>query len=119
MYAFYGSLRKGMDLYKKFEFDLQYKFSLWLPGYDLYSLGPYPCAIKSKNSGSKILIEVMHITSPMAEQKIFDIERNAGYYFEEVTIGKQLVGMFLYEHSANYPKVLHGDWVTFFGEQRK
>jgi gamma-glutamylcyclotransferase (GGCT)/AIG2-like uncharacterized protein YtfP len=59
MYAFYGSLRKGMDLYKKFETDLKYKFSLWLPGYDLYSLGPYPCAVKSTNAGSKILIEVM------------------------------------------------------------
>jgi len=118
MYAFYGSLRKGMNLYEKFEFDLQYKFSAWLPGYELYSLGPYPFAVQTKNPASKILVEVMQVTNPFTDQKIFDIERDAGYHLLEIEIKKQFVGIYLFEQVTNYPKVLHGDWVTFFREQR-
>jgi gamma-glutamylcyclotransferase (GGCT)/AIG2-like uncharacterized protein YtfP len=118
-YAFYGSLRKGMELHKRFESGLQYKFSIWLPGYELYSLGPYPCAVPTQIAASKILVEVVQITNPDVAQQIFDIEINAGYYLQDIQIKNESVGIYLYKQATNYSKVIGGDWVTFFGEQRK
>lgn len=119
MYAFYGSLRRGMELHKKFESDLQYKFSIWLPGYELYSLGSYPCAVHTQNMSSKILVEVMKITNPNVAKEIFDIEIHAGYFYEHIQIKYEDVGIYLYKQATNNSKVIGGDWVTFFGEQRK
>ncbi|MBX2917286.1 MAG: gamma-glutamylcyclotransferase [Cyclobacteriaceae bacterium] len=119
MYAFYGSLRKGMQLHKKFESDLQYKFSIWLPGYKLYSLGPYPCAVQTQNIHNKILVEVMQIRNPDVAQQIFDIEINAGYFYKDIQIKNENVGIYLYKQPTNNSEVIGGDWVTFFGEQRK
>jgi gamma-glutamylcyclotransferase (GGCT)/AIG2-like uncharacterized protein YtfP len=119
IYAFYGSLRRGMALHKKFESDLQYKFSIWLPGYELYSLGPYPCAVQTQNMANKILVEVMLVTNPDVARQIFDIEINAGYFFQNIQIKNEPVGIYLYKQATNNSKVIGGDWVTFFGEQRK
>jgi gamma-glutamylcyclotransferase (GGCT)/AIG2-like uncharacterized protein YtfP len=114
-YAFYGSLRSGMKYYEEFKHGLHYQYSLWLKGYDLYSLGPYPCAVRSDNPNSKILVEVMKLKDPDAEKRIFQIEMDAGYYYSEIMIQNKTVGIFLYERAANYPQVRHGDWVKFFG----
>lgn len=118
MYAFYGSLRKGMDLHRKFESNLQYKFNVWLPGYELFSLGPYPCAVHTRDVTNKILVEIMQVTNQAAAREIYDIEINAGYYFQDIQINNEPVGIYLYSQATNYSKVLHGDWVTFFREQR-
>jgi len=114
-YAFYGSLRRGMRLYKEFNPNLMYQYSMWLQGYDLFSLGPYPCAVKSTNPQNKILVEIMQVTDPFVEKDIFQIEMNAAYYYTDIFIQSKPVGIFLYEKAKNYPSVHHGDWVKFFG----
>jgi gamma-glutamylcyclotransferase (GGCT)/AIG2-like uncharacterized protein YtfP len=115
IYAFYGSLRRGMSYYEEFKQGLNYQYSHWLKGYDLYSLGPYPFAVKTSNPTSKILVEVMKIEDPFIERRIFQIEMDAGYYFEDILIQDKKIGIFLYKSAANYPQVHHGDWVKFFG----
>jgi gamma-glutamylcyclotransferase (GGCT)/AIG2-like uncharacterized protein YtfP len=115
MYAFYGSLRRGMSYYEEFKQGLNYQYSLWLKGYDLYSLGPYPFAVKTDDPNSKIMIEVMKIEDPNIEKRIFQIEKDAGYYYEDILIHNKKAGIFLYKNAANYPLVSHGDWVKFFG----
>jgi len=114
-YAFYGYLRKGMRYYEEFKNDLCYHYSFWLMGYEMYSLGPYPFAIKSDKPKSKILVEVMKVEDRNAEKKIYQIEMDAGYYYTDIMIQNKSVGIFLYERGANYPQVRHGDWVKFFG----
>lgn len=113
-YAFYGSLRRGMKLYEQYKSSLNYRYSFWLPNFNLYSLGSYPCAIKTDGLSNRILIEIMQITDPKIEMEIFDLEVEAGYQYEEVIIHNTSIGIFLYQDAANYPLVHHGDWVKFF-----
>jgi gamma-glutamylcyclotransferase (GGCT)/AIG2-like uncharacterized protein YtfP len=119
MYAFYGSLRRGMKLYESFKPALDYQFSFWLPGYDLYALTDYPCAVKSNLATSKILCEVMKINDDAVAKEIYKIEMDAGYYYADIIIKNTPVGIYLYESGANYHRVDHGDWVKFFGDRLK
>lgn len=112
LYAFYGSLRRGMRLHNQFKSDL----SVWLKGYDLHSLGNYPFAIKSSDPSHKILIEVTAILNAETEKSIHDIEIGAGYYAEKIQIGGDLVTIFLFEAAANNLRIDSGDWVIFFGQ---
>lgn len=105
-----------MKLYSQFEQDLAYRYSMWLKGYQLHSLGPYPCAVVSSNRDSKILVEVMQIKSLETERAIHQIEMDAGYYFISIPIQDQAVGIYLFHDATNYPIVPGGDWVTFFGK---
>lgn len=114
-YAFYGSLRKEMPLYQQFEAALSYQFSTWLEGYALYSLGPYPCAVKSE-SGDRIWVEVMDVTDEKIKEKIDFIEQEAGYEVETIWMNEEEVSIFIFSDAANYPKVEGGDWVKFFGK---
>lgn len=116
LYAFYGSLRRGMRLHKQFKNDLQYQYNLWLQGYDLYSLGSYPYALKSSDPMHRILVEVMMISDKETEKTIFKIESDAGYYGHKIMIGDDEVTIFLFEESANNLRIDSGDWGIFFGQ---
>ncbi len=116
LYAFYGSLRRGMRLHKQFKNDLQYLYSVWLSGYDLYSLGNYPYALKSTDQTHKILVEVMDILDPETEKTIFKIESDAGYASHKIMIGDDPVIIFLYKEPANNLRIDSGDWGIFFGQ---
>lgn len=114
-YAFYGSLRRGMRLYNQFAGALNYQYSVWLNGYELYSLGNYPYAVKSANHKSKILVEVFTIPDVEAKREIMEIEKGAGYFLEQFEFGKKTLNIFLYEEPvANNLRVDSGDWVSFF-----
>lgn len=116
LYAFYGSLRRGMRLHKQFKNDLCYLYSVWLQEYDLYSLGNYPYAVKSPDPAHRMLVEVMMISDPETEKTIFKIERDAGYYCHKIMIGADQVNIFLYEDPANNLRIDSGDWGVFFGQ---
>lgn len=116
LYAFYGSLRRGMRLHKQFKNDLRYLYNVWLQGYDLYSLGNYPYAVMSTDPTHKILVEVMEISDPETEKTIIKIESDAGYYMHEIMIGDDRVIIFLYEEPANNLRIDSGDWGIFFGQ---
>jgi len=116
LFAFYGSLRRGMRLHKQFKKHLHYSHSAWLNGYSLYSLGNYPYAIKSSDPAHKILVEVMLISDEETENSIRDIEREAGYYEEKIQMGDELVTLFLFEEATNNLRIESGDWVVFFGQ---
>lgn len=116
LYAFYGSLRRGMRLHNQFKCDLHYSHSIWLKGYDLYSLGNYPFAVRSSDPSRKILIEVTRILNAETEKSIYDIEIAAGYYAEKIQVGDDLVTIFLFEEVANNMRIDSGDWVIFFGQ---
>jgi gamma-glutamylcyclotransferase (GGCT)/AIG2-like uncharacterized protein YtfP len=114
LYAFYGSLRRGMENYEPLKENLRYQFSIWITGYQLYSLGPHPFAYSTGSPTDKILVEVFEVTNLVTEQTIHQIEMEAGYFLDTITIDGQSVKIYLYENKADYPFVFGGDWVQFF-----
>jgi gamma-glutamylcyclotransferase (GGCT)/AIG2-like uncharacterized protein YtfP len=89
---------------------------VWLPGYDLYSLGNYPYALKSPDSTHKILVEVMMVLTSETESEILKIECDAGYYVHKIQIAADDVTIFLFEDTANNLRIDSGDWGVFFGQ---
>src|SRR4051812_19581953 len=115
LYAFYGSLRKGMDNYERYRDAMVYLYSIRLKDFKLYSRGLYPCVAKSTPENS-VLVEVFRITDPQLEKEIHQMELEEGYVYEEVLINDQLVGIYVFENIENFKEVKSGDWVTFYRE---
>lgn len=116
LYAFYGSLRRGMENYDVYKDDLKYLYSARLAGYQLFSRGQYPFAVKTAGAGA-IVVEVFRIINRSTAAEIHQMELEEGYYAsEEVINGKRTI-IYLLEADENYPEVPGGDWVTFFRER--
>lgn len=116
LYAFYGSLRRGMRLHAQFKQALQYEYSVWLPGFDMFSLGNYPYIIKTENASHKILVEVTKVLDEETKKCIHDIEIEAGYIYEKINVGEDEMIIYLFKEPANNLRIESGDWVTFFGQ---
>jgi gamma-glutamylcyclotransferase (GGCT)/AIG2-like uncharacterized protein YtfP len=114
LYAFYGSLRRGLHNYQQFKPNLKYRFTAWLSGFQLFSLGDFPFAIKSGNDADKVLIEVFEIEDEITRRKIDELEVGFGYHSEVVLIEDVEIKIYLFTDKANYPQVQGGDWVKFF-----
>ncbi|MFM8849164.1 MAG: gamma-glutamylcyclotransferase [Cytophagales bacterium] len=114
LFAFYGSLRRGMENYEPLKEYLHYQYHTWLHGYQLYSLGPYPFAYRTDSPSDKILVEVFEINHQPTIDTIHKIEMDAGYFLDTTLIDGQPVNIYLYVHKADYPFVFGGDWVKFF-----
>jgi gamma-glutamylcyclotransferase (GGCT)/AIG2-like uncharacterized protein YtfP len=114
LYAFYGSLRRGLHNYERFEPHLRYQFSCWIKGYQLYSFGEFPFAVKTNKDDDKILVEIFEINDVDTQKQIDDLELGYGYLMEVIMIDKQSVKIYLLEKNTNYPLVIGGDWVKFF-----
>ncbi len=113
-YAFYGSLRRGLHNYERFEPHLCYQFSCWIKGYQLHSFGEFPFAVKTNRDEDKILVEVFEIADVNTQKQIDELELGYGYFAETILIGKQPVKIYLLEKNTNYPLVIGGDWMKFF-----
>jgi len=104
-----------MRLHQQFKSNLHYQYSAWLSGYDLYSLGNYPYAVKSSDPTHKILVEVMDVSDAETERNIYTLEIDAGYYADKIRVGDDFVTIFLFEQPANNLRIVSGDWGIFFG----
>jgi len=113
-FAFYGSLRRGLQNYDLFKPHLEYRFSTWVKGFQLYSLGDFPFAFKTGSTADRILVEVVEITNPEIEKQIDELELGYGYHSEIMLIDQQSVKIYLFQEKANYPLVSSGDWLKFF-----
>jgi len=114
-YVFYGSLRRGMSNHKIYEPSLNYVKTVRLSGFRLYALSSYPFAVRSANHSDVIVAELFNITEKQTEQRIHTLELSVGYYYDEVLVENNSVGIYLYESAGNHPLVEGGDWVRFFG----
>ena len=115
-FAFYGSLRRGMENHILHRDHLKYLFSARLRGYSLYSRGEFPVAVKSAQNNDSVVVEIFNIPDRATREMIHKLEMDEGYYFETVVIDGLDVGIYLFESPENYPRVRGGDWVTFFRE---
>jgi gamma-glutamylcyclotransferase (GGCT)/AIG2-like uncharacterized protein YtfP len=116
VFAFYGSLRRGMENHSLHASHLKYLFSARLSGYKLYSRGEFPIAVKSSASDS-IVVEVFRIDDPGTREMIHKLEMDEEYYLEKLSIDGTEAAIYLCDDQKNYPEVDGGDWVSFFREK--
>lgn len=112
-FAFYGSLRRGMENHDAYMRELSYLFSARLKGYKLYSKGQYPCAVRT-GTDDAITVEVFETANEKAAADIHQLELDEGYFCDEVLVNGLTVKIYLYSDPGNYKEVPGGDWVTFF-----
>jgi len=114
VYAFYGSLRRGLANYEKFKPHLRYCYSQWVNGFQLYSFGEFPFAYKTSRETDRILVEVFEIANIETRLQIDALEFGYGYHVEQIILEGMPVNIYLFQDKANYPLVSGGDWVKFF-----
>jgi gamma-glutamylcyclotransferase (GGCT)/AIG2-like uncharacterized protein YtfP len=114
-YAFYGTLRSGME--NNIYYGAHALESLGiveLKGYLLFSLGEYPYAIKTPDLSKTIKAELFRINDKTIERDIHDMEISVEYYYDEVLYKSSLFGIYLFKHSGNGDILIeYGDWVKF------
>lgn len=115
LYAFYGSLRKGMTNHRRYSKGMELVFTEFLTGYRLHAMRWYPYAVRTGNPDDYMLVEVYRLTDKATEQAIHDLELSVGYHYDEVLLRDQSVGIYLFRESGAEPSVKGGDWVKFFG----
>jgi len=114
VFAFYGSLRRGMENHVIHSDHLKYLFSARLRGYRLYSREKFPVAVKTNAQEDSIVVELFRIVDKPTREMIHKLEMDEGYFFEEVSIDGIDTGIYLVKDTKNYQHVEGGDWVTFF-----
>jgi gamma-glutamylcyclotransferase (GGCT)/AIG2-like uncharacterized protein YtfP len=112
-YAFYGTLRVGMENHLLFQRGMEFIDRVSLRGFELISLGDYPYAVKSDMANASIIAELFKV-DPRIAKAIHDMELEAGYYYDEIEIGKNLYGIYLFSAVRPFDEVIpSGDWVHF------
>ena len=112
--AVYGSLRKGEYNYERFGGDksFAYKGTFNIPGFKLYSLGPYPAVIEGDKT-DKLIVDILETTKDIAKS-INNMEVGAGYSAEEVMVDGQVATIYVYDHPIKETnRVLSGDWSKY------
>lgn len=113
LYAFYGTLRIGMENYVLFERGMKFLEKVVLNGFRLISLGEYPYAIKSPNPDHVITAELFQLEDSTA-RLIHEMELEAGYYYDELRIGRNKYGIYLFSEANPFDEeITSGDWVSF------
>jgi gamma-glutamylcyclotransferase (GGCT)/AIG2-like uncharacterized protein YtfP len=119
LFAFYGSLRKGMENFKAYQSDLKYLKTRRIAGFELYALEEYPYAVKTDVFSQMLVVEVFEIEDQRVAETIHQMELEAGYIFELIEVDGEKVGIYLFEQSEGDSKVESGDWVEFFGSNKQ
>ena len=115
LFAFYGTLRKGMENHILYGKGMRYVETVQLNGYKLYSLGDeYPYAVISDTMNDRIVAELFHITDRDVATAIHDMEIDAGYDYHEIDVHGKIVGIYLFATARPGDTVIvSGDWVEF------
>lgn len=117
--AVYGSLRRGQYNHDRFG-KMDFLGEATLPGFKMFSLGPYPAVVKTNDETSTIKVELFEV-SPNIKQNLDWMEFGAGYEELEVvaSVGNQQINASIYA----YPRMVSdtivesGDWVQFKKQQ--
>lgn len=116
LYAFYGTLRCGMENHALFAKGMQFIKTVVLRGYRLISLGDYPYAVRTGDT-STIVTELFHLSEPVA-MDINMMELESGYYYDEIEIDQSLYGIYLFEEINPGDELIpSGDWVKYITER--
>src|SRR5690606_33860206 len=112
LFAFYGTLRQGVENHLVYQHGMKLLQTVTLAGYKLYSLGEYPYAVFSGHSHHTIITEVYHVHDSQVALAIHNMEIEAGYYYQEIEVGLQHVGIYLFDVAGLHDdEIPSGDWV--------
>lgn len=114
-YAFYGSLRRGMENFEQFRHGLRFRFQTVIAGYRLHAMSHYPYAVYTGREEDKMTVEIFEITNAGVEKEIHALETRVGYILDTVSIEGVPTGIYLFPQAGPEPLVQEGDWVKFFG----
>jgi gamma-glutamylcyclotransferase (GGCT)/AIG2-like uncharacterized protein YtfP len=113
LYVFYGTLRKGMVNHPFYTAGMNYIDTVTLTGYRLISLGEYPYAVATGDPANKIKAELFRLNEQQAKA-IYEMELEAGYYYEDIQIGQKKYGIFLFSQvNPNDVEIDCGDWAEY------
>lgn len=105
-----------MDNHAPFVNTLKYIKSVELRGYQMFSHGDYPYAVRSAGDDT-IIAELFEITDPKTEEMICRMEFDADYILSTVQFDNTIFGIFLFENTVpGHERVVHGDWCKYRGE---
>lgn len=112
-YAFYGTLRMGMENHQAFEASLDYIQTRSLTGFRMHSLGEYPYAICTGDERDIIVVDLFRVLSEKTEEMINEMEIDAGYVRSVIMIDGIKFGIYLFETATTDDEyVPGGDWVS-------
>lgn len=116
LYAFYGTLRVGMENHSLLGASAKFLKRVKLPGFKLFSLVEYPYAVKSRSLSDMIVAELFYIPDKEVQEYIHSMELDAGYYYYEVQIEGKKYGIYLFsEEVKGHERILSGDWAEYVG----
>lgn len=117
LYIFYGTLRLGMENHAFYAEGMQYIDTIILNGYKLASLGDYPYAVDTGDPSNKIKVELFRLDDRQAKA-IYEMELEAGYYYEEIQLNQKKYGIFLFPQvNPNDEVISSGDWAKYLEER--
>lgn len=120
-YAFYGSLRQGMENHLIYNKAMKFIRTVMLEGYSLYSLGDYPYAVRSEgaHSAKRILADLIYFQDRAVEHEVHRMELEAGYIYEEIEIDSLNYGIYLFKEPVTGDlEIESGDWVNYFTQKK-
>jgi gamma-glutamylcyclotransferase (GGCT)/AIG2-like uncharacterized protein YtfP len=117
LYVFYGTLRLSMENHTFYADGMNYIDTVTLPGYRLISLGDYPYAVATGDLSNKIKAELFRLNEQQAKA-IYEMELEAGYYYEDIQIGQKKYGIFLFSQvNPDDEEISSGDWEEYVRER--
>ena len=117
-YAFYGTLRQGMENHLAFAKTLIYMQTVRVQGYRMYSLREYPYAIHTSHANDQIVVDLFRISSIEAEEMIYKMEIDADYILSSLVIDGNKFGIYLFAGNRDGDEYLPGgDWVMHTRDQ--
>jgi gamma-glutamylcyclotransferase (GGCT)/AIG2-like uncharacterized protein YtfP len=112
-YAFYGTLRQGMENHLAFAKALTFLRTVTVEGYRMYSLGEYPYVIQTGDSNDQIIVDLFQITTIETEELIYEMEIDADYILSSLVIDGNKFGIYLFARKRDGDAhVSGGDWVV-------
>ncbi len=116
-YAFYGTLRKGLDNYRHCASELKYLRTIVIAGFKMHSLIDYPYAVRTADPLHTIKADLFEIIDPETEEMIYEMELEAGYILSNIEVDGTKFGIYLFNQShPNHAVIGHGDWTLWLKE---
>lgn len=114
----YGSLRKGEYNYNFFLRDQKYIKTVTKKGFKLYSLGSYPCIVRTNNPDDKVVFDLFEV-SDSVKKAIDRMEFQAGYHVDYIEEKNNQYEIYVFRDGySNTHLIKHGDWVKYRQDEK-
>jgi len=126
LFFLYGSLREGLHNHSiiKNHSELISKTAV-INGFELYTLGSYPCVIPTQKKDNVVIGEIYKINDDDVIKRVHLMEIHSGYKLVETLaldlISNKPINVFVYEYKNTNlnpkDKIESGDWVKEFNRK--